>query len=119
MSQEVFAAIGSLIAITCWLAIKHALAVHRAVRQQRIAAAGAACFGKVIAIQRPFLLDDCTRLYFDFVPNGMAEPVRACHIALRTDDSQAHALPPQGATVSIRYLPDHPQCAVIGKLVTR
>jgi hypothetical protein len=119
MSEEVSVAIGILTAITCWLAIKHAFAAHRAIQQQRIANAGTACLGKIVAIQRPFLLDDCTRLYFDFVPSGMAEPVRACHVARDTDDAQGAALPSQGAIVSVRYLPNQPRSAVIGKLVTR
>jgi hypothetical protein len=118
MPTEVSFGLGLLIAITVWLAIKHAVSMHRAAQQRQIAHAGATCLGKVVAIQRPFMLDDCTRLYFDFVPSGAEEPVRACHVAHRSAEEPVAPLPPQGATVTVRYLPDRPRQAVIGKLVT-
>lgn len=107
-----------LFAITLWLALKHVIAAHRAETQRRIAQAGETSFGKVVAIQRPFMLDDCTRFYFDFVPAGSEKPVRACHVTRRVDDESPRPLPVQGAIVAIRYLPAHPTRAVIGKLVT-
>lgn len=118
MTHEVPFGITLLIAITLWLAIKHVIASHRAAQQLQIAHSGASCLGRVVAIQRPFMLDDCTRLYFDFVPSGSQDPVRACHIARRANGDAPRPLPVQGATVTVRYLPERPQRAVIGKLVT-
>lgn len=118
MTNEVALAIGVLLVITVSLAIKHAIAAHRALQQQRIANAGATCLGRVVAIQRPFMLDDCTRLYFDFVPSGSQELIRACHVARDHAPGASRPLPPQGATVTVRYLPERPQHAVIGKLIT-
>jgi hypothetical protein len=117
MSNEVSLAIGLLFAITVWLAFKHIVASHRDAKQRLIAHAGETCYGRVVAIQRPFLLDDCTRLYFDFVPSGSDAPIRACHVARSSSDESPRPLPPQGAVVTIRYLPEQPQRAVIGKLV--
>ena len=61
--------------------------------------------------------DACTRLYFDFVPEGMNQEVRACHVDRRANDEPMASLPAQGALVSIRYLPEQPRAAIIGKLV--
>lgn len=116
MFDRVFAAMAVLFAITIWLALKHVVAARRDESQRRIACAGETSFGTIVAIQRPFMLDDCTRLYFDFVPSGAEKPVRACHIA-RTSGEARRPLPPQGATVAVRYLPERPERAVIGKLV--
>ncbi len=119
MSNEVLLAIGSLFVITVWLAIKHVIVARLEESQRRIAHAGESCFGRVVAIQRPFMLDDCTRLYFDFTPSGAQEPIRACHVARAAAESESpRPLPAQGAIVAIRYLPERPQRAVIGKLVT-
>ena len=117
MYDQVSLALIVLTAIVCWLAVKHALAAHRHQQQRTIAHAGATCLGKVVAVQRPFMLDNATRLYFDFTPDGTTEPVRACHIARAVDDATPRSLPNLGATVTIRYLPEHPERAVIGKLV--
>jgi hypothetical protein len=118
MSYEVSSGIGLLIAVGIWFVIKHLIAVHRAAQQSIIAQAGETCVGRIVAIQRPFMLDDCTRLYFDFIPSGSQEPVRACHVARRAEGDSPRALPVPGATVTVRYLPERPQRAVIGKLVT-
>lgn len=118
MTDQTALAMGLLIAIVVWLAIKHAIAAQRLQQQRRIAYAGATCLGRVVAIQRPFMLDDCTRLYFDFVPSGSEEPVRACHVVRSTPDESARPLPTQGSTITVRYVPERPRSAVIGKLVT-
>lgn len=118
MPQEISIAIGLLTALALWLATKHTVALRHRANQIRIAAAGATSIGKVVAIQRPFMLDDCTRLYFDFVPSGAQAPVRACHIAPAPQEG-APALPAHGATVTVRYLPKRPRRAVIGQLVTQ
>jgi hypothetical protein len=117
MSTEVTTALIVLTAITLWLAAKHAIAAHDAMKQRDIARHGRACEGRIVAIQRPFLLDSCTRLYVDFLPDGMERAVRACHIDHRPSDEMHASLPAQGALVTIRYLPEKPRQAVIGKLV--
>jgi hypothetical protein len=117
MLEEIFLTLGSLTALTVWLALKHVLAARRIAKQLLIVQVGATCTGKVVAIQRPFMLDDCTRLYFDFVPTGMSEPVRVCHIARLEPPGPNRPLPATGSTVTIRYLPDRPHQAVIGGLV--
>ena len=118
MSTEVFAAIAILITVTLWLALKHAVAAYQATQQRRIAQCGSVCQGRVVAIQRPFLLDNCTRLYFDFLPAGTQHAVRACHVDRRSRDELQASLPAQGTLVSVRYLPHQPRHAVIGKLIS-
>jgi hypothetical protein len=118
MPSEVFLSLTVLVGITLWLAIKHALGVHRASIQRDIALRGALCQGRVVAIQRPFLLDNCTRLYFDFLPHGEMDAVRGCHIDRRSPDELQASLPAQGTLVTVRYLPHEPRRAVIGKLIS-
>lgn len=118
MPNEAFAAIAILIAVTLWLALKHAFAVHQAMKQRQIAQCGSVGHGRVVAIQRPFLLDNCTRLYFDFLPAGTDHAVRACHVDRRSPEELQASLPAQGTLVTVRYLPQQPQHAVIGKLVS-
>ena len=118
MSIEVVLSLTVLVAITLWLALKHAIVVHQASMQRDIALRGAMCQGRVVAIQRPFLLDNCTRLYFDFQPDGEADAVRGCHIDRRSPDELHASLPAQGTLVTIRYLPHQPRRAVIGKLIS-
>jgi hypothetical protein len=114
MPSEVLLAIGFLIAITVWMALQYAIAAHRAEGQRQIATGGVACLGRVVAIQRPFMLDDCTRLYFDFVPMGTEELVRGCHITHRAHhDDSTMPLPAQGTLVRVRYLPEEPHRALI------
>jgi hypothetical protein len=112
--SEVLLAIGLLIGITVWIALQYAIAAHRAEGQRQIAKGGVACLGRVVAIQRPFMLNDCTRLYFDFVPMGTEELVRGCHITHRTQDGDSTLpLPAQGTLVRVRYLPEQPHRALI------
>lgn len=118
MSAEVSTAILALVAMTLWMAAKHAVAVRQAFKQREIARRGVVCQGRVVAIQRPFFLDSCTRLYFDFLPEGTDQEVRACHVDRRAQDELTASLPAQGSLVSIRYLPEQPRDAIIGKLVS-
>jgi hypothetical protein len=118
MPSEALAAVLLLIAITMWMTLKQVIAMHQAERQRAIAHCGVVCQGRVVAIQRPFLFDSCTRLYFDFQPDGIHEAVRACHIDRRTADELQASLPAEGALVTVRYLPHQPRQAVIGKLVS-
>ncbi|HVF15811.1 MAG TPA: hypothetical protein VNA21_02840 [Steroidobacteraceae bacterium] len=118
MSIEVLISLTVLVAITMWLAFKHAITAHQASLQRDIALRGAMCQGRVVAIQRPFLLDNCTRLYFDFQPDGETDAVRGCHVDRRSPAELQASLPAQGTLVTIRYLPHQPRRAVIGKLIS-
>lgn len=118
MSSEFVTVLVVLFVVTLWIAAKHTITALQIGRQREIARRGITCQGKVVAIQRPFLLDDCTRLYFDFLPDGCEEAIRACHIDRRSDDETVAPLPAQGTLVSVRYLPEHPTRAVIGKLIS-
>jgi len=118
MANELLLPLIVLIALTLWLAGRHVLAFVHGERQREIARSGASCQGRVVAIQRPFLLDACTRLYFDFVPEGGDRPVRVCHVDRRPPTELHAALPIAGAAVAIRYLPHRPRRAVICKLVS-
>jgi hypothetical protein len=118
MPAEVSTAILALVALTLWMVAKHAVASHQALKQREIARRGISCHGRVVAIQRPFFMDSCTRLYFDFVPEGADHQVRACHVDRRAERELRTSLPAQGTLVSIRYLPEQPRAAIIGKLVS-
>ena len=108
--------LGLLLGITAWMVMVNTLRERNAREQQEIASRGAQCQGRVVAIQRPFLLDSCTRLYFDFSPSGAQLLLRGCHVAHHA--SLFADLPNAGALVTVQYLPERPQRAVIGKLVT-
>jgi hypothetical protein len=73
--------------------VKHAMAARQTTRQRRIAQVGVTCEGKVVAIQRPSC-DDCTRLYFDFVPSGAESPC-AVAMSLVEHDEPCTSLPAQ------------------------
>jgi hypothetical protein len=115
MAIEVLLAVGFMTAISTWVIIKHAIAMRHLNWQREVVAVGVACQGRIVAIQRPFMLDDCTRFYVDFVPSGTKEPVRVCHIERTATTERARALPAEGTTVTVCYLPDRPLRAVIGK----
>lgn len=118
MFNELLPPVGALIALTLWLALKHVAAIVRGQQQLEIMRRGATCEGRVVAIQRPFMTDACTRLYFDFVPAGGDRPLRACHVDRRPPDQMRASLPPAGTLVTVSYLPNRPQRAVIARLVT-
>jgi hypothetical protein len=107
-----------LIAITLWLAIKHVLAAIERERQLEIAERGESCHATIIGIQRPFALDACTRLYFDYVPRGSEQAVRACHVERRSPEALRTWLPAAGSIVTVRYLPGRPKLAVIARLIS-
>ncbi len=109
--------LGVLVTVTAWMAILNTLRAQQVRRQQEIASRGAYCSGRIVAIQRPFLLDPCTRLYFDFAPPGMEKPLRCCHIARPAQYQAFTDLPCEGALVTVHYLPERPHDAVIGKLI--
>jgi hypothetical protein len=118
MANELLLPLIALIVLTLWLAARHVLAFVQGESQREIARSGASCQGRVVAIQRPFLLDACTRLYFDFVPEGRDRPVRVCHVDRRPLTELHASLPVAGASVAVRYLPHRPRRAVICKLVS-
>jgi len=118
MTADLIVPIALLIGVTVWMAIAHVMRGNHARLQQEIASKGALCQGRVTAIQRPFLLDSCTRLYFEFEPLGADTLVQCCHVDRRSDEEQLASLPPAGTVVTVRYLPQRPTRAVIGKLVT-
>ena len=105
-----------LIAITVWLVIKHVLATIELDRQRSIARQGAMCEAKIVGIQRPFVLDSCTRVYFDYTPPGSERPIRACHVDRRPLETLRGSLPATGSIVAVRYLPSRPARAVIARL---
>ncbi len=107
----------SVACVVLWLAIRQGIVVAREKRQMEISHRGESCQGRVVAIQRPFMLDACVRLYFDFVPDGKTKPLRACHIARCSPDQIRRALPVAGSTVTVRYLRERPWQAVIPRLV--
>jgi hypothetical protein len=117
MTQELLLPIIALLGLTLWLALRHVFAVIQSEEQREIARSGASCQGKIVAIQRPFLLDACTRLYFDFLPEGGERPLRVCHVDRRPPAELRASLPVAGAVVTVRYLPQTPRRAVISKLV--
>jgi hypothetical protein len=119
MTNELLLPLVGILALALWLAARHALATVHGERQREIARSGARASGKIVAIQRPFLLDGCTRLYFDFVPDGGDRPVRGCHIERRPLAELRSTLPVAGATVAIHYMPRSPRRAVISALAAQ
>jgi hypothetical protein len=117
MSNELFL-FSVLAGVIAWLAVRHALAVARERQQLKISEQGKSVQGRVVGIQQPFMLDACVRLYFDFVPAGRDKPLRACHIARCTPEQARRALPVAGSTVTVRYLPERPEQAVIPRLLS-
>lgn len=106
-----------ILVITAWMTIALIVRHQQTRRQQEIVHRGACCEGRVVAIQRPFMLETCTRVYFDFEPPGVDRPLRVCHIDRRPAAESAAPLLHTGTPVAIHYLPEHPREAVISKLV--
>ena len=93
--------------------------VSKAMRlQQDILARGRPAEGRIVRVWRPPLLGSFTRVYFEFAPSDEHGPLRCCHVDRRVGEWAA-SLPPVGATVNVRYLPENPTSAVIAKLVSR
>ena len=106
-----------LCAVATWTAFASFNTTQQAQRQLQTLQRGISCRATVVGIQRPFLFDACTRVYFEFVPVGSAEPLRCCHVERRALTEIALALPATGTQVSVSYLPEDPTNAVIGKLL--
>jgi hypothetical protein len=86
--------------------------------QQEILKRGRMAQGRVIKVWRPPVAGSFTRVYFEFEPEA-GDAIQSCHIDRRTLDELAASLPPVGASVGVRYLPENPTNAVIAKLVSR
>ena len=86
--------------------------------QQEILSRGVLTEGRVIRLSQP-RLGAFARIYFEFQPQAAMSPVRTCHVDRRGAEDQVASLPPLGARVSVRYLPENPAHAVIVKLVSR
>jgi hypothetical protein len=101
-------------------AVFSSLSASRASRQQLdILKRGHAAHGRVLHIWRPKLMGAFTRIYFEYEPAGANAPLRGCHIDRRVAGEPMASLPAVGTTVTVRYLPDSPQQAVIARLVSR
>lgn len=87
--------------------------------QQEILKRGLLAQGRVLRVWRPPLFGAFTRVYFEFEPVDSNNPVQSCHIDRRSVAEPSASLPPIGASVGIRYLPENPGNAVIAKLVSR
>ncbi len=110
--------LAALFCLTLGLGLSQAADQRRAQRQMDIVARGQCCRGRVLAVQRPFLFESTTRLYFEFAPPGSERPVQCCHTERRAARDVVTPLPSAGTFVTVRYLPEYPQAAVIGSLVT-
>lgn len=117
MVNELLLPFAVLLSLTAWAAIKHVIAVAQCRHQVEIARSGRSCQGRLVAVQHPFMLDTCTRYFFDYVPQGSERPVRACHVDRRSTDKEAAVFAPTGSIVTIQYLPNRPKHAVISRLV--
>jgi hypothetical protein len=119
MSAElipIIAFISSAMATAIW----SSLTVSRAAReQQEILKRGQVADGRVLHIWRPKLYGAFPRVYFEFAPPGLDGTVRGCHVDRRSVAEPSSSLPAVGTTVSVRYLPEKPQAAVIARLVSR
>jgi hypothetical protein len=101
-------------------AIWSSLTVSRAAReQQEILKRGQVAHGRILHIWRPKLYGAFPRVYFEFAPPGVDGTIRGCHIDRRSVAEPSASLPAVGTTVSVRYLPERPQAAVIARLVSR
>ncbi len=101
--------------VALWTAYANFSNTQHALRQLQTLQRGISGHATVVGVQGPFLLDPCTRIYFEFVPVGAARPVRCCHIERRANAEAAMVLPATGGQVQVAYLPEDPQIAVIGK----
>jgi len=109
----------ALCAVATWTAYASFISTQQAKRHLQTLRSGLSCRGTVVGIQRPFLLDPCVRVYFEFVPAGEQRPLRCCHIERRDIAEVAAALPATGSQVLISYLPEQPEGAVIETLAAR
>lgn len=101
----------ALIAAQWWRARQNSLELELMKR-------GAVATGKVVAINRPIGSPHETHVYFSFDPTGTRPVLRSCCVDMRALRQQ-HAVefPAVGTQVSVRYLPEDPEHAVIAQLL--
>lgn len=87
--------------------------------QREILKRGRVAQGRILRLWRPPVFGSFTRIYFEFQPDEHGRPIRACHVDRRPYGELTASLPPVGATVGVRYIPEDPTRAVIAKLVSR
>jgi hypothetical protein len=109
--------LATLLCLTSGLAFSHLTEQRRTRQHLDILSRGQCCRGRLVAVQRPFLFESTTRLYFEFAPPGSERPVQCCHTEKRASRDVANLLPSAGTFVTVRYLPECPEAAVIGSLV--
>jgi hypothetical protein len=109
----------ALCAVATWIAYCGFTNAQHAQRQQLTLRRGVSCRGAVVGVQRPFLFDQCVRVYFEFVPDGHQQPLRCCHVERRELAEVAAALPANGSEVLVSYLPEFPERAVIEALASQ
>lgn len=117
MTNMLILPVGFLLGITLWMTASLLVRQRQTRRQQEIVNKGARCEGKVVAIQRPLMLETGTRFYFDFEPPGTDRLLRVCHIDRRPVGESTAASLHTGTAVVVHYLPEQPRQAVIGTLV--
>lgn len=106
-----------IVTLSAWLAHSTAASRRQEQREIELATRGECCQGRILAVQRPFLLESTTRLYFEFAPPGWKTKVQCCHTERRLPERIDTLLPSVGMYVTVRYLPENPQEALIGKLL--
>ena len=111
--------LASLITLALRLMLVHAADQRQSRQQDEIAARGRSCQGRVLAVQRPFLFESTTRLYFEFAPPGAERPIQCCHSERRPATLLPTALPSAGTLITVHYLPDRPETAAISTLLQR
>lgn len=109
--------LASLLGLTLRLACVHVADQRRSQQQNEIAIRGQCCQGRVLAVQRPFLFESTTRLYFEFAPPGAERPIQCCHSERRPAERLPTALPSAGMMVTVHYLPERPEAAAIVNLL--
>ncbi len=87
--------------------------------QREILKRGKIAQGRILRVWRPPVAGSFTRVYFEFQPPDTEAVIQSCHIDRRSLAEPSASLPPVGAAVSVRYIPENPTQAVIAKLVSR
>lgn len=79
--------------------------------------AGSLTTGKVIAINRPFGAPRETHVYFSYEVPGVGTLLQSCCVDLRAlREQHAVFLPSVGSEVTVRYLPQAPDHAILPQL---
>lgn len=119
MPAEIMSAIAFLTGALVAMIASCKSASSGAALQREILKRGKIAQGRILRIWRPPVMGSFTRVYFQFQPVDGDRVVQTCHIDRRSLGELAASLPPVGADVSVRYIPENPTKAVIAKLVSR